>query len=108
MNEDEMKIQQMMQQAQNLQKKMSEMQKDVEDLEIVGESGGGVIKITRTVNGSFITAQIDNSLYPIEDKEMLEDLIIAALNDGQRKSKELMEQKMSGLGLPPDLLKMVL
>jgi nucleoid-associated protein EbfC len=101
-----MNIQQMMKQAQSLQKKFGEMQKVLESSEVTGESGGGMVKIMRAVKGDFKTVEIDPKLF--DDKEMLEDLILAALNDGNRKAALAMEQKMGDFDIPTSASDMLL
>ena len=68
----------MMKQAQQLQKKMAEAQEKLNSIEVEGNSGGGLVKIIATAKGEFKHIMIDDSLMTKEDKEMTEDLIIAA------------------------------
>ena len=75
----------MMKQAQELQKKMAEAQKKVESLEAEGTSGGGLIKIIIDGKNNVRSVKIDESLISKEDIEILEDLILAAFNDGKEK-----------------------
>ena len=75
----------MMKQAQELQKKMSEAQKKVESLEAEGTSGGGLIKIIIDGKNNVRSVKIDESLISKDDIEILEDLILAAFNDGKEK-----------------------
>ncbi len=103
-----MNMQQLMQQAQRMQeqmqKNMEKAQAELAQAEIVGESGAGLIKIT--LNGKYDVKRvnIDQSLLS-EDKEILEDLIAAAMNDAVRKveaaNQSAMGSAASGLGLPP-------
>lgn len=105
-----MNIQQLMQQAQRMQEQMQkQMQKTQEELaatELTGESGAGLVKITMTGRHDVKRVQIDDSLLR-EDKEMLEDLIAAAVNDAVRKVEDLNQKKMgnvtNGLNLPPGM-----
>lgn len=103
-----MNMQQLMQQAQRMQEQMQkQMQKAQEELahtELTGEAGAGLVKVTMTGRHDVKRVQIDDSLLK-EDKEMLEDLIAAAVNDAVRKVEEHSQQKMGGvtqgLNLPP-------
>ncbi|EPR2261163.1 YbaB/EbfC family nucleoid-associated protein [Yersinia enterocolitica] len=95
----------LMKQAQQMQEKMQQMQEEVAKLEVTGESGAGLVKVT--INGAHNChrVEIDPSLLVEEDKEMLEDLIAAALNDAARRIDETQKEKMasvsSGMQLPP-------
>ena len=97
----------MLKQAQELQKKMAEAQKKVEELEAEGTSGGGLVKVK--INGKNIATSIniDESLILKDEKEILEDLILAALNDArenvQKKIAEEMSSLTGGLKLPPGM-----
>ena len=95
----------MMKQAQDLQKKMAEAQKKVESLEAEGTSGGGIIKIIIDGKNNVKSVKIDDSLISKEDVEILEDLILAAFNDGKEKIQKKISDEMSsitgGLQLPP-------
>ena len=95
----------MMKQAQDLQKKMADAQKKVESLEAEGTSGGGLIKIIIDGKNSVKSVKIDESLISKDDIEILEDLILAAFNDGKEKIQKKITDEMSsitgGLQLPP-------
>ena len=97
----------MMKQAQELQKKMAEAQNKLNEIEVEGTSGGGLVKVIATANGSFKTMSIDESLIKIEEKEILEDLIIAAINDAKQKGENAAQEQMKsltgGLPLPPGM-----
>lgn len=103
-----MNMQQLMQQAQRMQEQMQKnMQKAQEALaqaELIGEAGAGLVKVTMTGQHDVKRVSIDDSLLS-EDKEVLEDLIAAAVNDAVRKveakSKETMGAATAGMGLPP-------
>lgn len=94
----------MMKQAQQMQEKMQAMQEEVANMEITGESGAGMVKVTMTGRHDVKRVQIDDSLMS-DDKEILEDLIAAAVNDAVRKVESETQSKMSsitaGLPLPP-------
>ena len=97
----------MMKQAQELQKKMTEAQNKLNEIEVEGTSGGGLVKVIATAKGSFKTLSIDESLIKIEEKEILEDLIIAAINDAKQKGENAAQEQMKsltgGLPLPPGM-----
>ena len=94
----------MMKQAQQMQAKMQKAQDDLANLEVTGESGAGMVKITMTCNHNVRRVEVDDSLME-DDKEMLEDLVAAAMNDAVRRVQETSQEKMSevtgGMGLPP-------
>jgi nucleoid-associated protein EbfC len=97
----------LMKQAQAVQAKMQEMQAEMERLEIEGQSGGGLVRVTLTAKGQMKALAIDASLLKPDDKEILEDLIVAAHEDARKKAERLMEEKMravtAGLPLPPGM-----
>lgn len=99
-----MNIQKMMQQAQVMQDKMQEMQEKLGHVEVEGNSGGGMVKVTSTCKGEVRAIVLDESLIVPAEKEVLEDLIKAALNDAKSKADQTLAdetQKMMGdLGLP--------
>jgi DNA-binding YbaB/EbfC family protein len=89
-----MNIQQMMKQAQQMQEKM---QKEMAGLKVEGNAGGGMVTVV--VNGAkqVQSLKIDPEVVSKDDVEMLQDLIVAAINDAQRKADEEMSQKMGGM-----------
>src|SRR3954451_15893139 len=89
-----MDIRQMMKQAQKMQE---QLQKDMEELRVEATSGGGMVTVV--VNGSkqLLSLKIDPEVVVKEDVEMLQDLILAAVNDAQRKADEQMAQTMGGM-----------
>ena len=93
----------LMQQAQKVQEKMKKMQDDLVNMEVHGESGAGLVKIIMTGKHDIKRVSIDDSLMT-EDKEVLEDLIAAAVNDAVRKVETASQGKMgdmtAGMGLP--------
>ena len=100
-----MNIMEIMKQAKNMQKKMEEAQSKVGELEAEGVSGGGMVRIAISGNKEMKKIYIDASLLDASEKEVLEDLIVAAFNDAKLKidaivSKE-MEAVTAGLPLPP-------
>ena len=96
-----------MKQAQQIQEKMAAMQEEMEALEVVGKSGGGMCQVTLNGKGHAKKVLIDPSLVNPEDAEVLEDLIVAAINDAKAKSEEVMREKMQdltgGIPLPPGM-----
>jgi DNA-binding YbaB/EbfC family protein len=97
----------MMKQAQQLQKKMAETQEKINSIEVEGVSGGGLVKVTATAKGKIKRIMIDDSLMNKEEKEMTEDLIVAAINDAKLKgevvSQEEMKSVTGGIPLPPGM-----
>ncbi len=102
-----MKLGQMMKQAQEIQQKMADLQTEMEALEIVGKSGGGMCQVTLNGKGQAKKVLIDPALVKPEDAEVLEDLLVAAINDAKSKSEEIMREKMQdltgGIPLPPGM-----
>jgi DNA-binding YbaB/EbfC family protein len=94
-----MNIQQMMKQAQEMQNRL---QKQMAELRVEGNAGGGMVTVV--INGAkqVQSVKIDPEVVSKDDVEMLQDLIVAALNDAQRKADDEMAQKMGGM-LPPGL-----
>ena len=86
---------------------MSEAQEKLNEIEVEGTSGGGLIKITATAKGVFKRISIDESLLKTDEKEILEDLIIAAINDAKQKGETVAQEEMKsltgGLPLPPGM-----
>ncbi|MCO4320203.1 YbaB/EbfC family nucleoid-associated protein [Aliidiomarina quisquiliarum] len=96
----------MMKQAQQMQERMQQAQAEIASLEVTGEAGAGMVKITMYGNHNVKRVAIDPSLFGDEDdREMLEDLIAAATNDAVRRVEEASKEKMAsvtgGMGLPP-------
>ncbi|WP_263078943.1 YbaB/EbfC family nucleoid-associated protein [Endozoicomonas sp. Mp262] len=93
----------LMKQAQKIQEDMQKVQEELANAEVVGESGAGMVKITMTGRHDVKRVWIDPDLLQ-EDKEMLEDLLAAAVNDAVRRvdsnNKERMSEMTSGMGLP--------
>ncbi len=97
----------LMKQAQQMQEKMQQAQEEIANAEVVGESGAGLVKIVMNGRHDVKQVDIDTSLMS-EDKEILEDLIAAAVNDAVRKIESTSQDKMSGLtgGMMPPGFKM--
>jgi nucleoid-associated protein EbfC len=95
----------LMKQAQEMQARMGSMQAELDDLEITGTSGAGLVSVTLTGKGNLKNLKIDDSLIKPEDKEILEDLIIAAHSDAKAKSEKAaadkMKEVMGDIPLPP-------
>jgi len=94
----------LMKKAQEMQENMKKAQAEIANTEVIGESGAGLVKVTLLGNHNVRKVEIDPSLME-DDKEMLEDLIAAAMNDAVRRVEEVNKSKMSGLTggmeLPP-------
>ena len=94
----------LMQQAQKMQAKLAEAQQELANMEVTGESGGGMVKVVLTGKYQARRISIDPSLLE-DDKDMLEDLITAAINDAvkrvEQQSQEKMSSMASGIPLPP-------
>jgi DNA-binding YbaB/EbfC family protein len=97
----------LMKQAQAMQASMEKAQAEIARLEVTGESGGGMVKVTMTGKHEARRVQIDPTLLGGDDREMLEDLIAAAVNDATRRVEAATQEKMSGvvggMNLPPGL-----
>lgn len=95
----------MMQQAQQMQFKLQEMQEKLKDVDVEAEAGGGVVRVLMSCAGEVRGLKIDPSLINPADKETLEDLIVAAMNNANvakdEKIKEETQSMMEGMGLPP-------
>jgi len=98
---------QLMKQAQEMQSKMAEMQERLESSEATGAAGGGMVQVT--VNGKQVvkSVKIDPALIDPEEVEVLEDLVVAAVNDARQKMEEEVQKEMQGLtgglSLPPGM-----
>jgi len=88
----------LMKKAQEMQTKMKEVQAEIATTEVVGESGAGLVKITMLGNYSVIRVDIDDSLLgALDDKNVSEDLVAAAINDAVRRVEKINKDKMSGM-----------
>ncbi len=96
----------MMKQAQEMQTKMAQMQDDLHNVMVTGESGAGLVKAVASAKGELKSLDIDPSIFNGDDKEVVEDLILAAIKDAQSKAADRAEAEMGklteGLGLPAD------
>jgi nucleoid-associated protein EbfC len=96
----------LMRQAQQMQENMQKAQEQLGELEVSGQSGGGMVTVTMSCRHEVRRVQIDDSMIG-EDREMLEDLIAAAVNDAVRKVEQTVQEKFSGMAsgmsLPPGM-----
>ena len=97
----------LMKQAQEMQAKVQDVQASLEETLVTGTSGGGLVTVTLNGKGGMTGLEIDASLYTEDDKEVLEDLIIAAHNEARKAMEEAVAEKMkeatAGLPLPPGM-----
>ncbi|WP_305971445.1 MULTISPECIES: YbaB/EbfC family nucleoid-associated protein [unclassified Mameliella] len=97
----------MMKQAQDMQAKMAEMQEELANTTVTGESGAGLVKATATAKGELTGLEIDPSIFVPSEKEVAEDLILAAIKDAQARASERAQSEMQKLtqemGLPADM-----
>lgn len=96
-----------MKQAQAMQDKMASLQAELDTVEVTGASGGGSVRITMTAKGQVKGISIDPALMVADEREILEDLIVAACNDARGKAEQTMQESMAeltkGLPLPPGM-----
>ncbi len=97
----------MMKKAQEMQGKMAQMQEDLHNVMVEGVSGAGLVKATCSAKGELKSLDIDPSIFNSDDKEVVEDLILAAIKDAQTKATDKAQEEMAklteGLGLPADM-----
>ncbi|MFA5040785.1 MAG: YbaB/EbfC family nucleoid-associated protein [Bdellovibrionales bacterium] len=102
-----MNIGQMMKQVQDMQAKMAEMQNRLGGIDVVGQAGGGMVVATMNGKMEMRKIAIDSKLISVSEKEMLEDLIVAAINDAKAKAEkqitEETQKMMGGMQLPPGM-----
>jgi nucleoid-associated protein EbfC len=102
-----MDMMKLMKQAQQMQARMADMQAELEASETEGQAGAGMVKITLTGKGHMKAITIDPSLMKEEEKDILEDLIMAAHADAMMKNARIMEEKMktatAGMPIPPGM-----
>lgn len=95
-----------MKQAQQMQDRMQKAQEELANIEVTGEAGAGMVKISMTCNHNVRRVELDPSLME-DDKDMIEDLVAAAINDAVRRIQETSKEKMSevtgGMPLPPGM-----
>jgi len=97
----------LMKQAQAMQKQMQEAQQKLDDTEVTGEAGAGLVSVTLTAKGDARAISIDPSLLNPEEPEIVEDLVMAAHNEARRKAEalqqDIMKEAAGGLQLPPGM-----
>ncbi|WP_207100638.1 YbaB/EbfC family nucleoid-associated protein [Paracoccus shandongensis] len=97
----------MMKAAKDMQDRMQQMQADLDTITVTGESGAGLVRATATAKGELTALEIDPSIFVPSEKEVVEDLILAAIKDAQRKAQEKMQSEMARItqemGLPADM-----
>jgi DNA-binding YbaB/EbfC family protein len=98
-------LNELMKMAQEAQAKLMRAHEDLDKVEVMGASGGGLVKVRASAKGRIIGVEIDESLLQPSEKQMVEDLVVAALNDARAKADEAakgaMEGVTGGLQLPP-------
>lgn len=97
----------MMKKAQEMQGKMAQMQEDLHSITVEGASGAGLVKAVCSAKGELRSLDIDPSIFNKDEKEVVEDLILAAIKDAQTKAAERAQEEMAklteGMGLPADM-----
>ncbi len=97
----------MMKAAQEMQGKMEALQDELRSVMVTGESGAGMVKATSTAKGELVGLDIDPSIFNADEKEVVEDLILAAIKDAQQKASDRSQEEIrkltDGLGLPPGM-----
>ena len=97
----------LMKQAQAMQQKMADMQAELDSIEVEGAAGGGMVTVTMTAKGALKGVRIDPSLMVADEREILEDLIVAAANDARTRGERVMQERMAeitkGLPIPPGM-----
>ncbi len=97
----------LMKQAQAMQERMANVQAELDLVEVEGQAGGGAVKIVMTAKGQIKSVAIESGLMNPDEKEIVEDLIVAAANDARGKAERTMQERMAeitkGLPLPPGM-----
>lgn len=91
----------LMKQAQQMQANMEKAQEELAKIEVIGQAGGGMVKVTMTGKHDVKRVDIENTLFE-DDKDMLEDLIAAAINDANRQVEKTTQERMAGM-MPPGM-----
>jgi hypothetical protein len=90
-----------------MQSKMAALQDELENIDVEGASGGGMVKVVRSAKGTVKAVTIDETLMKPEEKDILEDLLVAAINDARTKADQAAQDRMAsltaGLPIPPGL-----
>lgn len=96
-----------MKQAQAMQERMANLQNELDTVEVSGASGGGAVRVTMTAKGLVKGVSIDPTLMVADEREILEDLVLAAVNDARGKAEQAAQERMGeltkGLPLPPGM-----
>ena len=99
---------QMLRQAQALQRKLAQAQEEISELAVTGSAGGGTVNAVASGTGDLLRIEIAPEAVDPDDVEMLQDLVVAAVNDALRNAREVEQEKLGGLagglGLPPGLI----
>jgi DNA-binding YbaB/EbfC family protein len=97
----------LMKQAQDMQQKMAAMQAELDTIEVEGAAGGGMVSVTMTAKGALKAVKIDPSLMIPDEREIVEDLIVAACADARTRAERVMQERMAeitkGLPIPPGM-----
>ncbi len=97
----------MMKAAQEMQGRMAQLQEDLGAITVEGQSGGGLVRATATARGELVGLSIDPSIFSAEEKEVVEDLVLAAIRDAQSRASDRAGEEMrkvtESLGLPPGM-----
>jgi DNA-binding YbaB/EbfC family protein len=97
----------LMKQAQQMQQKMADVQAELDNIEVEGAAGGGMVSVTMTAKGAIKAVKIDPSLMVADEREILEDLIVAACTDARNRAERVMQERMAeitkGLPIPPGM-----
>lgn len=97
----------LMKQAQAMQQKMASLQEELDTIEVEGSSGGGAVKVVSTAKGTVKSISIDASLLVPDEKEIVEDLVVAALNDARGRAERTMQERTAeltkGFPMPPGM-----
>ncbi len=97
----------LMKQAQQMQQKMADVQAELDTIEVEGAAGGGMVSVTMTAKGAVKAVRIDPALMLADEREILEDLIVAACSDARSRSERVMQERMAeitkGLPIPPGM-----
>ncbi len=91
-------MQNLMKQAQKMQEEMQKAQAELEELEVEGAAGGGLVKVSMTAKKVVTSVEINPDAVDMDDLTMLEDLLVAALNDGYKKADDVYTEKMGAFG----------
>jgi nucleoid-associated protein EbfC len=97
----------LMKQAQQMQQKMADVQAELDTIEVEGAAGGGMVTVTMTAKGALKAVRIDPSLMVPDEREIIEDLIVAACADARGRADRVMQERMAeitkGLPIPPGM-----